>query len=143
MAFTTLSEWNFEKCSFLEQFHYSIHYYKNQYKYVPKKNRNIYIKMLKWNKGGIKMFSEKLKEARKNKNLSQEQVAEILNIARSNISKYENGNLEPTIQTLKEFCKLYEVSADYLLELNNSKTKNNISIHQENNTTATININNK
>ena len=89
------------------------------------------------------MFSEKLKEARKNKNLSQEQVAEILNIARSNISKYENGNLEPTIQTLKEFCKLYEVSADYLLELNNSKTKNNISIHQENNTTATININNK
>ena len=89
------------------------------------------------------MFSEKLKEARENKNLSQEQVAEILNIARSNISKYENGNLEPTIQTLKEFCKLYEVSADYLLELNNSKTKNNISIHQENNTTATININNK
>lgn len=91
------------------------------------------------------MFAEKLKEARKNKKLSQEKVAEILNIARSNISKYENGNLEPTMQTLKEFCKLYEVSADYLLELNDDekRIKNKISIHQENNGTATVNINNK
>lgn len=92
------------------------------------------------------MFGEKLKEARKNKGLSQEKVAEILNIARSNISKYENGNLEPTMQTLREFCRLYEVSANFLLELNdNDEVKQNqeISIHQENNVTATVNISNK
>ncbi len=91
------------------------------------------------------MFCEKLKKARKNKKLSQEQVANILNIARSNISKYENGNLEPTLQTLKELCLLYEVSADELLELNETKNKieNSISINQQNNGTATININNK
>ncbi len=91
------------------------------------------------------MFCEKLKKARKNKKLSQEQVANILNIARSNISKYENGNLEPTLQTLKELCQLYEVSADELLELNETKNKieNTISINQQNNGTATININNK
>lgn len=91
------------------------------------------------------MFAEKLKEARKNKKLSQEQVAEILNISRSNISKYENGNLEPTIQTLKEFCRLYEISSDYLLDLNDTKKRieNKISINQENNGIATVNINNK
>ncbi len=91
------------------------------------------------------MFCKRLKEARKRKKLSQEEVAELLNIARSNISKYENGNLEPTLQTLKELCKLYEVSADYLLEIDNqnNKIENNISINQKNNGTATININNK
>lgn len=92
------------------------------------------------------MFSERLKEARKRKKLSQEQVAEELNIARSNISKYENGNLEPTMQTLREFCKLYEVSADFLLELIDDKEKiqnKEISIHQVNNSVATVNINNK
>lgn len=91
------------------------------------------------------MFGEKLKEARKNKKLSQEKVSELLNIARSNISKYENGNLEPTMQTLKDFCKLYEVSADYLLELNENdkRIENNISINQGENGNATVNINNK
>lgn len=90
------------------------------------------------------MFCKNLKKARKNKKLSQEEVANILNIARSNISKYENGNLEPTIQTLKELCQLYEVSADDLLELNDNKNKieNNISIKQHKGT-ATINITNK
>lgn len=90
------------------------------------------------------MFCKNLKKARKNKKLSKEEVANILNIARSNISKYENGNLEPTIQTLKELCQLYEVSADDLLELNDNKNKieNNISIKQ-NKGTVTINITNK
>ena len=89
------------------------------------------------------MFCKNLKKARKNKKLSQEEVANILNIARSNISKYENGNLEPTIQTLKELCQLYEVSADDLLELNDNKNKieNNISIKQHKGTA--INITNK
>lgn len=70
------------------------------------------------------MFSERLKEARKNKNLSQEQVAEKLNTARSNISKYETGFMEPSLQTLKELCELYEVSADYLLEIDFKEDKN-------------------
>lgn len=63
------------------------------------------------------MFSEKLKKARKNAHLSQEQVAEILQTARSNISKYETGFLEPNLQTLKQLCELYKVSADYLLDI--------------------------
>ena len=64
------------------------------------------------------MFAERLREARKHCKLSQEEVAEHLNTARSNISKYETGFMEPSLQTLKELCELYHVSADYLLEIN-------------------------
>ena len=70
------------------------------------------------------MFAERLKKARKAAKLSQEKVAEILNTSRSNISKYETGFLEPNLQTLKELCKLYKVSADYLLEINFEDVKN-------------------
>lgn len=45
------------------------------------------------------MFSEKLKESRIKAKLSQEEVAEKINTSRSNISKYETGNLEPNITT--------------------------------------------
>ena len=72
------------------------------------------------------MFKDNLKNARKKAKLSQEQVAELINTARSNISKYENGNLEPNLATLRLLCELYKVSADELLEINlNSDTSPN------------------
>lgn len=67
------------------------------------------------------MIGKKLKEARKETKLSQEEVAELLNTARSNISKYENNILEPNLQTLKRFCEIYKISADYLLGLTEKK----------------------
>lgn len=63
------------------------------------------------------MIGKKLKTARKNAKMSQEEVAEILNTSRSNISKYENETLEPNIQTLKKLCEIYKISADELLEI--------------------------
>ncbi len=90
------------------------------------------------------MFSEKLKDARKKMKLSQEEVAEIINTSRSNISKYETGFLEPNLSTLKQLCLLYRISADYLLDIDVKQitNENNISINQGNNGTATVNINN-
>ncbi|GAB5082678.1 hypothetical protein Osc1_18530 [Hominimerdicola sp. 21CYCFAH17_S] len=64
------------------------------------------------------MFCDNLKKARKNCNMSQEEVAELLNTSRSNISKYEIGTLEPSINTLKKMCEIYKISADELLENN-------------------------
>lgn len=63
------------------------------------------------------MFHEKIKAARKNAHLSQEQVADLLQTSRSNISKYETGFLEPNLLTLKQLCELYKISADYLLDI--------------------------
>ncbi len=61
-------------------------------------------------------FSRKLKQARKAAKLSQEQVALEINISRSNISKYENGDLEPNIETIKKLIKLYKTTPNYLFE---------------------------
>lgn len=64
------------------------------------------------------MYYEKLKTARKKAGYSQEQVADIINTSRSNISKYETGALEPNLETLKKLCELYNVSANYILDIN-------------------------
>lgn len=96
------------------------------------------------------MMGERLRLARKKAKLSQEKVAEKLNIARSNISKYEHNKLEPNIHTIKQFCKLYGITADYLLGIEETATKeqetNNISIgniDQSNSKNSIINIGNK
>ena len=90
------------------------------------------------------MFNVKLKEARERAKLSQEKVTEIINTSRSNISKYETGYGEPNIETLRELCKLYNVSADYLLDLSEKvNIENNISITQGDNGNTTVTINNK
>ena len=87
------------------------------------------------------MYGERLKNARKSRNLSQEEVALELNISRSNISKYENEELEPNLQTLKELCKIYETSADYIIGLVHKPMTTEII--QQNNATTIININSK
>ncbi len=90
------------------------------------------------------MIGDKLKKARKDAKLSQEEVAEKINTSRSNISKYETGFLEPNIDTLKKLCELYKISADELLEINNdnnNKTENTFNIKQRD--YGTININKK
>ncbi len=63
------------------------------------------------------MYYDKLKEARKKAGYSQEEVSDIINTSRSNISKYETGALEPNLETLRKLCELYKVSADYILEI--------------------------
>lgn len=74
------------------------------------------------------MIGAKLKSARIAQKLSQEEVALSLNTSRSNISKYENDNLEPNLMTLKQLCLLYHVSADYLLGINEIGGKENATI---------------
>ena len=80
-------------------------------------------------------FGEKLKELRKEKNLTQKQLAEALNNAQSAIFYWETNKQEPTISALKKICLFFDVSADYLLGLEDetgSKTYNNYGIHNGN-----------
>lgn len=65
----------------------------------------------------MKTVFEKIKELRIEKGFSQKFVAEYLKIDRSNYSKYELGKLELSIEMLKQLCLLYNVSADFLLGL--------------------------
>lgn len=60
-------------------------------------------------------FSEKLQELRKQKNLTQEELAEALYVSRTAISKWESGRGYPNIDSLKAISKFFSVSLDELL----------------------------
>ena len=60
-------------------------------------------------------FNEKLQELRKNKGLTQEELAEILYVSRTAVSKWESGRGYPNIESLKDISKFFDVSIDDLL----------------------------
>lgn len=62
-------------------------------------------------------FGLVLKELRKKKKLSQEQVAKRLNLTKASISGYENNTITPSIDTIRELAILYNTTSDYLLGL--------------------------
>ena len=63
-------------------------------------------------------FNEKLQELRKNKGLTQEELAEALYVSRTAISKWESGRGYPSIDSLKEIAKYFSVTIDELLSSN-------------------------
>ena len=60
-------------------------------------------------------FSEKLQALRKQKGLTQEQLAKELYVSRTAISKWESGRGYPNIDSLKEIAKFFSVTVDRLL----------------------------
>jgi transcriptional regulator with XRE-family HTH domain len=64
-------------------------------------------------------LSQRLKERRKLKKITQEKLAEKLNIKRSTYAKYETGENEPDYETLKLLADFFETTVDYLLGRNN------------------------
>lgn len=65
----------------------------------------------------MEIVSKILIELRKEKGLTQQEVADYLKIDRSNYSKYELAKLEINIDMLRKLSKLYDVSTDYILGL--------------------------
>ena len=61
-------------------------------------------------------LGEKIKEARKQCGLSQEQLAEALVVSRSAVAKWEADNGMPDIENLKAIARVLDVSIDYLLD---------------------------
>lgn len=60
---------------------------------------------------------EKLYKLRRAAGLSQEELAEKLNVSRQAVSKWENGAAQPELSKLVELSRLYGVSVDELLSL--------------------------
>lgn len=60
-------------------------------------------------------FHEKLQELRKNRGLTQEELAEALYVSRTAISKWESGRGMPSIESLKVISKFFAVTLDDLL----------------------------
>ena len=60
-------------------------------------------------------FNEKLQELRKQKGLTQEELAQLLYVSRTAISKWESGRGYPNIESLKALAKVFSVTVDELL----------------------------
>lgn len=89
-------------------------------------------------------LGQKIKEIRKRLGLSQEQLADILNVSRQAITKWENDGGLPDVSNLAKLAKVFNISVDYLLdhdyqlpalslkkELDKSKYKNKLSSYEE------------
>ncbi|EJE7233483.1 helix-turn-helix transcriptional regulator [Clostridium botulinum] len=72
-------------------------------------------------------ISERLQQLRKLANYSQEQLADMLNVSRQAISKWESGQSNPDINNVIKLSGIYNVSTDYILigkEPNSESTEN-------------------
>lgn len=65
----------------------------------------------------LKIFSERLSNLRKKKELTQQQLSETLQIPRVSITKYETAERTPTVDHLVQFAQFFNVPSDYLLGL--------------------------
>lgn len=70
----------------------------------------------------IPTFASRLKQLRLNKNLRQEQVANLIGVNKSAISTYENNTRQPSFEILVRLATLYRVSTDYLLGRTDSRS---------------------
>ena len=63
------------------------------------------------------IMNNKLKELRKEKGLSQKEIANFIGVSVSAYSNYEQGIREPSYDILIKIAKFYKVSTDFLLGL--------------------------
>lgn len=63
----------------------------------------------------------RLKELRIENGYTQEQLSEALNTKQTIYSRYERGFTPLNVELLKKLCILYNISADYILELTDEK----------------------
>ena len=65
----------------------------------------------------MEIFRERLKYLRKNADLTQKALADILQTNNSSICDWECGRSQPDLETLKKLSKFFLVTTDYLLGL--------------------------
>ncbi len=65
------------------------------------------------------MFAERLKELRKEKNMTQVQLAETLGVSKGTIAMWEIGKREPNFETLNRLSDIFDKRIDYILGYSN------------------------
>jgi transcriptional regulator with XRE-family HTH domain len=60
-------------------------------------------------------FAQNLKQVRLIRNMTQQELASILNVSRATIAGYETKNKQPDYDKLLQIADIFEISTDYLL----------------------------
>ena len=66
-------------------------------------------------------LADNLKKIRKDNNLSQEQLAEKLNVSRQSVSKWESGQSYPEMDKVIQICNLFNLNINELINENISE----------------------
>lgn len=69
------------------------------------------------------MLASRIKQLRLSKNLTQDKLAELMNVEKTNISKWENSKNAPSKELLQKLADIFEVTTDYLLGRTVDKSK--------------------
>lgn len=69
-------------------------------------------------------LGEKIKQLRKSKSISQEELASMLKINRNYLSRIETGKSEPTSSILKNIAEIFNVDLNSLLDIEDEENKN-------------------
>ena len=63
------------------------------------------------------MLSERIRQLRLERNMSQVDLAKRLNVTKQSVSNWENDNIQPSIEMLVKLSQVFAVSTDYMLGL--------------------------
>ena len=95
----------------------------------------------------LKKYTERLRELREDRDLSQREIAELLNCTQTAYGKWENGKRDIKIDDLIKLATYYHVSMDYITGLTNdpeprwsTKSRVNNSFNNNSGTFGNINI---
>lgn len=78
-------------------------------------------------------YYEKIRALREDNDLSQEELSKIFNISQQTLSQYETNRRSLPIEMLIKYVEFFNVSADYILGIDQKKkSKNNITFYNTN-----------
>lgn len=85
-------------------------------------------------------LKNQFKYYRKQNNLKQDEVAHKIGVTRQCYAHYEQGIREPSIETLRRLCVLFNISADELLEIETKEDRKKVVINHSFNNSKNINF---
>ncbi len=65
----------------------------------------------------MQYFGERLRQLRRARGMTQQELAQKLNMTKASVSAYETSGKYPSVEVLRKLAELFRVSADYLLGL--------------------------
>lgn len=76
-------------------------------------------------------LGNRLRQLRKENNLTQQQLADQLGLAKSVVSYYENDERNPSYDVLRKICQIFHVTSDYMIGMERSKLLNVSDLSEE------------
>lgn len=90
------------------------------------------------------IFGQRLREVRTEKKYTQQDIANLFNVSKMTISSWETNKQEPNIDDITRLCQIFNVSADYLLGLEDESGRKNYTVNTNvHNNFGNINFHNK